>query len=437
MSLQICPRTAQDGRAELNKLGKVLVVGAGPAGMMAAVKAAENGASVTLLEKTERVGKKMAITGKGRCNMTNAASVQEIIKNIPGNGAFLNSAIRFFDNGDVVAFFENQGVPTVTERGGRVFPASSKASDAVDALLRRLHELHVAVRLRAEVRGLMAEDGRVSGVRLSSGEVIAADAVIVATGGASYPRTGSTGDGFRMAEAVGHTVETPTPALVPLETEEDWPKALSGLSLKNVRVRLFSDSEPREKIGEAFGEMMFTHFGVTGPIILTLSRAAAMYLRTQETLDMELDLKPALDAETLEKRVQRDFETYKNKQVKNAMVDLLPARLIAPVLDLAYIDEGKPVHQITRAERLRVVEVLKRLPLTISRTRPIDEAIVTAGGVSVRELNPKTMESKLVRGLYFAGEVADVDGFTGGYNLQAAFSMGAAAGTWSAKMSEE
>ncbi len=418
-------------------MGKVLVVGAGPAGMMAAVKAAENGASVTLLEKTERVGKKMAITGKGRCNMTNAASVPEIIKNIPGNGAFLNSAIRFFDNGDVVAFFENQGVPTVTERGGRVFPASSKASDAVDALLRRLHELHVAVRLRAEVRGLMAEDGRVSGVRLSSGEVIAADAVIVATGGASYPRTGSTGDGFRMAEAVGHTVETPTPALVPLETEEDWPKALSGLSLKNVRVRLFSDSEPREKIGEAFGEMMFTHFGVTGPIILTLSRAAAMYLRTHEALDMELDLKPALDAETLEKRVQRDFETYKNKQIKNAMVDLLPARLIAPVLDLAYIDEGKPVHQITRAERLRVVEALKRLPLTISRTRPIDEAIVTAGGVSVRELNPKTMESKLVRGLYFAGEVADVDGFTGGYNLQAAFSMGAAAGTWSAKKSEE
>lgn len=414
-------------------MGKVIVIGAGPAGMMAAIKAAENGASVTLLEKTERVGKKMAITGKGRCNMTNAASIPEIIQNIPGNGAFLNSAIRFFDNQDVIAFFEDEGVPTVTERGGRVFPASSRAADAVDAMLRRLHELRVGVRLRAEVRDLLTEDGRATGARLSSGEEISADAVIVATGGASYPRTGSTGDGFRMAEALGHTIETPTPALVPLETEEDWPKELTGLSLKNVRVRLFSEDEPPEKLGEAFGEMMFTHFGVTGPIILTLSRVAAMYLRTHDFISAEIDLKPALDEDTLEKRIQRDFEKYKNKQVKNAAVDLLPARLIAPVLDLAYIDEAKPVHQITRAERLRLVETLKHLPLTILRTRPIDEAIVTAGGVSVKELNPKTMESKLVKGLYFVGEVADVDGFTGGYNLQAAFSMGAAAGTWSAK----
>ena len=414
-------------------MGKVIVIGAGPAGMMAAIKAAENGASVTLLEKTERVGKKMAITGKGRCNMTNAASIPEIIQNIPGNGAFLNSAIRFFDNQDVIAFFEDEGVPTVIERGNRVFPASSRAADAVDAMLRRLHELRVAVRLRAEVRDILTEDGRATGVRLSSGEEIPADAVIVATGGASYPRTGSTGDGFRMAEALGHTIETPTPALVPLETEEDWPKELTGLSLKNVRVRLFSEDEPPEKLGEAFGEMMFTHFGVTGPIILTLSRVAAMYLRTHDFISAEIDLKPALDEDTLEKRIQRDFEKYKNKQVKNAAVDLLPARLIAPVLDLAYIDEAKPVHQITRAERLRLVETLKHLPLTILRTRPIDEAIVTAGGVSVKELNPKTMESKLVKGLYFVGEVADVDGFTGGYNLQAAFSMGAAAGTWSAK----
>ena len=418
-------------------MGKVLVVGAGPAGMMAAIKAAENGSAVTLLEKTERVGKKMAITGKGRCNMTNAASIPEIIQNIPGNGAFLNSAIRFFDNQDVIAFFEDEGVPTVTERGGRVFPASSRAADAVDAMLRRLHELHVGVRLRAEVRDILMEDGRATGARLSSGEEIPADAVIVATGGASYPRTGSTGDGFRMAETVGHTIETPTPALVPLETEEDWPKELTGLSLRNVRVRLFSEDEPPEKLGEAFGEMMFTHFGVTGPIILTLSRIAAMYLRTHDYISAEIDLKPALDEDTLEKRIQRDFEKYKNKQVKNAAVDLLPARLIAPVLDLAYIDEAKPVHQITRAERLRLVEALKRLPLTIVRTRPIDEAIVTAGGVSVKELNPKTMESKLVRGLYFVGEVADVDGFTGGYNLQAAFSMGAAAGTWAARSVEQ
>ena len=416
-------------------MGKILIVGAGPAGMMAAVKAAENGADVILLEKMERVGKKMMITGKGRCNMTNAAPIPDIIKNIPGNGVFLNSAIRFFDNGDVIEFFENAGVPTVTERGGRVFPASSRAADAVDAMLHRLHELGVDVRLRTEVRDLLEKDGQISGVRLSSGEELVGNAVIVATGGASYPRTGSTGGGFRMAAAVGHTVESPTPALVPLETEEEWPKELTGLSLKNVRVRLFSEDEPREKLGEAFGEMMFTHFGVTGPIVLTLSRTAAMYLQEHETLDMEIDMKPALDEATLEKRVQRDFEQYKNKHVKNAMTDLLPARMISPVLDLAYIDEEKPVHQIERAERLRIVETLKRLPLTISRTRPIDEAIVTAGGVSVKELNPKTMESKLVKGLYFVGEVADVDGFTGGYNLQAAFSMGAAAGTWAAKQS--
>ncbi len=400
---------------------------------MAAIKAAENGAAVTLLEKMDRVGRKMAITGKGRCNMTNAASVPEIIKNIPGNGAFLNSAIRFFDNEDVIAFFEGEGVPTVTERGGRVFPASSRAADAVEALLHRLHELGVSLRLRASVRDILSEGGHATGVRLASGEEIPADAVIVATGGASYPRTGSTGDGFRMAEALGHSVEPPTPALVPLETEEDWPRELTGLSLKNVRFRMFSEAEPPEKLGEAFGEMMFTHFGVTGPIILTLSRAAAIYLRDHEFLAAEIDLKPALDEDTLEKRVQRDFEKYKNKQVKNAAVDLLPARLIVPVLDLAYIDEEKPVHQVTRAERLRIVETLKHLPLTITRTRPIDEAIVTAGGVSVKELNPKTMESKLVKDLYFVGEVADVDGFTGGYNLQAAFSMGAAAGTWAAK----
>lgn len=412
---------------------KILIVGAGPAGMMAAVKAAETGGTVVLLEKMERVGKKMMITGKGRCNMTNAAPVPDIIKNIPGNGVFLNSALRFFDNEDVKAFFEDAGVPTVTERGGRVFPASSRASDAVDAMLHRLHSLGVEIRTRAEVRELLENDGKISGVRLASGEELFADAVIVATGGASYPRTGSTGDGFRMAAAMGHTVEPPTPALVPLETEEDWPKELSGLSLKNVRVRLFSEGEQKEKLGEAFGEMLFTHFGVTGPIILTLSRTAAMYLRNHETLGMELDLKPALDEATLEKRVQRDFEQYRNKHAKNAMVDLLPARMISPVLDLAYIDEDKPVHQIERGERLRIVETLKRLPLTISGTRPIDEAIVTAGGVSVKEMNPKTMESKLVKGLYFVGEVADVDGFTGGYNLQAAFSMGAAAGTWSAK----
>ena len=415
---------------------KILVIGGGPAGMMAAIRAAEGGASVTLLEKTERVGKKMAITGKGRCNLTNAAPTEEIIRHIPGNGAFLHSALRAFDNEDVVAFFEGEGVPTKVERGGRVFPASDRAADAVEAMLHKLHELGVTVETKAKVKDILTKDGRAAGIRLASGEERKADAVIVATGGSSYPKTGSTGDGCAMAARLGHTVTPLLPALVPLVVEEDWAKELTGLSLKNVRVRLFAEGEARERIGEAFGEMMFAHFGVTGPIILTLSRSAAVYLAGHDALQMELDLKPALDEETLERRVLRDFETYRGKAAKNAMKDLLPGRLIAPVLDLAYIDAEKRAGQLTKAERRRLAETLKHVPLTVTGTRPIEEAIVTAGGVSTKEIDPRTMESKLVRGLYFAGETVDVDGFTGGYNLQAAFSMGAAAGTWSAKKCE-
>ncbi|WP_286821456.1 NAD(P)/FAD-dependent oxidoreductase [Mitsuokella sp. UBA4253] len=407
---------------------QILVIGAGPAGMMAAIRAAENGAAVTLLEKMKRPGRKMMITGKGRCNITNAADVPEIIRNIHGNGAFLNSSMRAFDNQDVMEFFRQQGVPVKVERGNRVFPVSDKAQDVVDAMVHRLHELDVRIELEMPVADILLQEGRVAGVRTKSGAHYEADAVILAVGGASYPGTGSTGDGYEMAKKLGHTVVSLRPSLVPLETEEEWVKDVQGLSLRNVRATLLAGGE---KVQEMFGEMMFTHFGVTGPIILSMSRRAAKCLAEGKFVELELNLKPALTPEKLDARIQRDFEQHIRKSLKNGLLDLLPHKLIEPVLDCAYLDPEKPVHQVTAEERHRLAETLQHLTLTITKTRPLAEAIVTAGGVSVREINPKTMESKLVPGLYFAGEVVDVDAYTGGYNLQAAFSMGNAAGCWS------
>ncbi|MBQ7516697.1 MAG: NAD(P)/FAD-dependent oxidoreductase [Schwartzia sp.] len=407
----------------------VVVIGGGPAGMMAAIRAAENGAAVTLLEKMPALGRKMMITGKGRCNLTNLADIPEIIRQIPGNGVFLNSVLRAFDNQAVIRFFEEQGVPTKGERGGRVFPVSDRAQDAVDAMIRRLRELRVRVKTKAAVRHILTEAGAVRGVETKDGERLEAAAVILAAGGASYPGTGSDGSGAVLARETGHTIVPLQPALVPLETAEDWPKTLTGLTLKNVRASLLVEGNV---VGEEFGEMLFTHFGVSGPIILTLSREAAHRLRQGAAVGLEIDLKPALDRETLDRRVQRDFSQYQRKAVKNALSGLLPTRLIPVVLTLSELVPEKPVHQVTRAERQRLTTALKHLPLTISGTRPLAEAIVTAGGVSTREINPRTMESKLVRGLYFAGETVDIDGYTGGYNLQAAFSTGAAAGWWSA-----
>ncbi|MBR6268288.1 MAG: NAD(P)/FAD-dependent oxidoreductase [Selenomonadaceae bacterium] len=408
---------------------RIIVVGGGPAGMMAAVNAAENGASVLLLERMDRVGRKMSITGKGRCNITNASDLQEILKNIPGNGKFLNSSMRAFDNEDVIRFFEDAGVPVKVERGNRVFPVSDHASDVVEAMLGRLHDLGVRIQTHARVKEILAENGSVKGVRLESGVEEKADAVILAVGGASYPGTGSSGDGYGIARQLGHTVTHILPALVPLETEEDWPKEAQGLSLRNVRAALFSDGK---KLKEEFGEMLFTHFGVSGPIILSLSRTAAAELASGSFVELVINLKPALSQEKLDQRIRRDFEEQLRKQVKNSLNGLLPAKLIPIVIDLAYLDPEKQVNQVTQEERKRLGETLQHLALTITKTRPLAEAIVTAGGVSVKEINPKTMESKLVHGLYFAGEVVDVDALTGGYNLQAAFSMGAAAGTWSA-----
>ena len=403
---------------------KIFVIGGGPAGMMAACRAAEGGASVTLFEKMSRVGRKLGITGKGRCNLTNTADVAEVVRNLPGNGKFLYSALKKFSSADTVSFFEDLGVVTKVERGGRIFPASDDASEVIDALLRQLTILGVDVRTNSTVTKILAESHKVTGV-LVNGKILACDAVILATGGASYPATGSTGDGFRMARQIGHNVTPILPALVPLETEEDFVRDVQGLSLKNVRVKLLADGK---SVAEQFGEMLFTHFGVSGPIILTLSRRAAQLLADGRFVELELNLKPALKPEQLDARILRDFDKFKRKSLKNALVELLPAKLIPIVLDLAYLAEGKRVDEVTQAERRRLAEILQSLPLTITRTRPLEEAIVTAGGVDVKELDPRTMRSKLVEGLFVVGEVADVDGFTGGFNLQAAWSMGNVAG---------
>lgn len=410
-------------------VNQIVIVGAGPAGMMAAAAAAECGGGVLLLEKMPRVGCKMMITGKGRCNVTSADEIPDIIKNVVGNGKFLNSSLRAFDNADVMAFFERLGVPLKTERGNRVFPRSDRAAHVVDAIVRYLRDQKVEIRTNTSVSELLIEDNKVDGVRLVDNTKIAASAVILATGGASYPATGSTGDGYALARAAGHTITPIFPALVPLVTQEAWVKDVQGLSLRNVRASLYYAGKKEQ---EFFGEMLFTHFGVTGPIILQLSRRASELLMSGvKELSLRLNLKPALTHEKLRERVDRDFTAYEQKQLHNGMIDLLPKRLIEPVLRAAELSPERVVGQISSKERERLVRTLQALPLTIIGTRPIAEAIVTAGGVATREIDPRTMESKLVKNLYFVGELVDVDAYTGGYNLQAAFSMGHAAGCYS------
>ena len=403
----------------------VIVIGAGAAGMMAAIIAAENGASVTILEKMPRVGKKLLITGKGRCNITNIADIKELIKNMHGNGSFLYSSFHNFSNNDLIDFFENLGVKTKVERGGRVFPESDKAIDVVDALLRKMDSLEIRILKDVAVKNIIKEDNKVTAVVDKKGLVYQADKIIVATGGASYPATGSSGDGYVIAEKLGHTITPIKPSLVPLETEEDWVKIAQGLSLKNVKASIIVDDK---KVAEDFGEMLFTHYGVSGPIILSLSKIVAENLTENKIVELAINLKPALSFEKLHNRVQRDFEKFSKKQIKNALNELFPSKLIDIIIDLSYINPDKMINQITKEERLRLVEQIMDLRLTITKTRPVAEAIVTAGGVSIKEINPKTMESKIIEGLYFAGEIVDVDGYTGGYNLQAAFSMGYIAG---------
>ena len=406
----------------------VIVVGAGAAGIMAALAAAEGGAAVRLLEKNNIVGKKMGITGKGRCNLTNACTMDECIAHTPGNGRFLFSAYQQFSNEDLLIRLHQWGLETKVERGGRVFPQSDSAVEVRKLLYQRLRHAGVTIQLEDAVQDIRAWDGRVS-VRSASG-TYEGDACIITTGGMSYPVTGSTGDGYGFARALGHTVTDLRPSLIPFTTAETWPHALSGLSLRNVEASLWKRGK---KLASHFGEMLFTHFGVSGPIILMLSTAAAHKKQCIYPLQLRINLKPALLPETLDQRIQRDFQKYIRKEVENAMKDLLPQRLIPVVLEQAGIDCRLPAHQVSREQRHDLVTVLQALTLTITGTRPIEEAIVTAGGVSIREVNPKTMESRKTAGIYFAGEVLDIDAFTGGYNLQAAFSTGYAAGTAAAQ----
>ena len=403
---------------------KVAIIGGGAAGLLAGIAAAQNGAQVTIFEKMRLPGKKIMITGKGRCNITNACEIPEFIKNIPGNGRFLNSALHRFTNDDIVLLLESHGLQTKVERGGRIFPVSDKAKDVVDTLVKIFTEAGGKLQLDTKVIEILAKDGQVTGVKTISG-VYPADAVILAAGGASYPGTGSDGGGAKLAAKLGHKIEPLRPSLVPLESDYPYVDDLQGLSLRNVQGTLTADGE---KIGSEFGEMLFTHFGVSGPIILSLSNLAAKALDEGKEVELHIDLKPALSEEKLDARIQRDFTQYSKKQLANGMKDLLPQRLIPVVCDMAYLDEEKFINQISREERHRLLAALKNFCVPITSTRPLAEAIVTAGGVSVKEINPKTMESKLIRGLHFAGEVMDVDGYTGGYNLQAAFSSGHAAG---------
>ena len=403
---------------------RVAVIGAGAAGMMAAITAAEAGADVTLFERNDRVGKKLRITGKGRCNVTNNCDNNEFLSNVPTNPRFLYASLSRFSTADTMAFFEDAGVPLKTERGKRVFPISDRAADIVSAMERRCREAGVTL-VHRRVRGLIIEDSSVVGLKYGDGEENF-DAVIVCTGGRSYSMTGSDGDGYRFATEAGHTITPLHPSLVPLVAEGKLCASLQGLSLKNVSLTI-KMAESGKVVYEDFGEMLFTHYGITGPLVLSAS--AHLSDITPGKYEAYIDLKPALDEKTLDARILSDFSKYQNRDLINALDDLLPQKMIAPYIGLCGIDPRKKVNSITREEREKMVHILKGIRVKLNGFRPIEEAIVTRGGVSVREIDPKTMQSKLVEGLYFAGEVLDVDAYTGGFNLQIAFSTATVAGT--------
>lgn len=426
---------------------RVIIIGGGAAGMMAAVAAADAGAEVLLLEKNEKLGKKLFITGKGRCNVTNGADMEALFANVCTNQKFLYSAFYGYDNTAVMDFLEKAGCPLKAERGDRVFPVSDHSSDVIAAFQRELKKRGVEIFLHTEVKSLLTEggssseaeqgttvvckdgahDSRITGVRLADGRKLAADSVIVCTGGISYPSTGSTGDGYRFAEETGHKITKVYPSLVPFQVKESWCGRLMGLSLKNVSVRLKCG---KKEVYEGFGEMLFTHFGVSGPLILS---ASSYYVHGAEAA-LFIDLKPAMDLEQLDKRILRDFEDNKNKQFKNSLGGLFPVKLIPVMIELSGIHPDKKVNEITREERRHFAELIKALPLTVTGARSFAEAIITRGGVSVKDVNPSTMESKKVKGLYFAGEVLDVDALTGGFNLQIAWSTGHLAGESAAQV---
>lgn len=403
----------------------VAVIGGGPAGMLAAGTAASMGRKTILIEKNEKLGKKLFITGKGRCNVTNDADFDEFMKNIPKNSKFFYSSFSSFSNNDLVQLLEQLGLKTKVERGGRVFPQSDKSSDVLKALDKYLKMYKAEVLLNTRVMAVQQSEGSVSGVKLQNGQILECSSVILCTGGVSYPQTGSTGDGYDMAQKAGHTVNTLVPSLVPLVAKDEFIKDLQGLSLKNVKITALADGK---QVYEDFGEMLFTHYGLSGPIILSASFYVSDYLKKKNAITVKIDLKPALTEEELDKRIIRDFEKNTNKQFKNSLDELLPQKLIPVIVALTGIDEAKEIHQITKEERKSLVKLLKGLTVNVEGTRPIEEAIVTSGGINLKEINPKTMESKLVKGLYFAGEVIDLDAFTGGFNLQIAFSTGYVAG---------
>lgn len=407
-------------------MSKVLVIGGGAAGMMAAIAAAGCGHEVHIYEKNEKLGKKIFITGKGRCNVTNACDMETLHQNMISNPKFLYSSLYGFNNYDVMDMLEAGGCPLKTERGNRVFPVSDKSSDVIMALSGKLRELGVSVHYYEEVTGLIIKNERCQGLVLKKNkEKVYADAVIVATGGLSYPTTGSTGDGYRFAKAAGHVVTELSPALVPFNTAETVVKDLQGLALKNIEVTIF---DGKKELYREFGEMLFTHFGVSGPVLLSASSYVAAILK-KRSLELSIDLKPALSEEQLDLRILRDFEEFTNKQFKNALIHLYPSKMVPVMVKRSQISPDKKVNEITKEERLRIIENTKRFRLTLTGLRDYKEAIITQGGISVKEINPSTMESKKISGLYFAGEVLDLDGVTGGFNLQIAWSTGYAAGS--------
>ena len=412
---------------------KVIIIGGGPAGMLAAISAAKENNEVILLEKNNSLGRKLLITGKGRCNITSSIEIDEFIKNIPGNGRFLYSAFQNYTNQDIIELIESNGIKVKEERGNRIFPVTDRAEDVLNCLVKEMKKYkQIEIKTGKKVETILTENGEVLGVKLESGEKIFGSKVILATGGKSYPVTGSDGDGYKMAKTLGHTIEKIRGSLVPLTGDQRLCQSMQGLSLRNVKITI-KDIEKNKKIYDDFGELLFTHFGVSGPTILSSSAHLLRYkdidqLFNENKIKLYIDLKPALSNEELDLRIRRDFEEIKNKEFKNSLEKLLPKKMIPAILDLSGIDINKKVNSITKEERQKLVELLKNFEINIDGFRPVEEAIVTAGGISIKEINPKTMESKLVKGLYFAGEIIDVDAYTGGFNLQIAYSTGYTAG---------
>ena len=411
---------------------KVLVIGGGPAGMIAAISAAKQGNNVIIIEKNNELGKKILVTGKGRCNITSSVDISEFVNYIPGNGKFMYSAFQSFTNEDIIEILKSNGVEVKEERGNRVFPVTDRAIDVRNALVKEVKKNNVEVRFNSKVKEIVVDGGEAKGVILENGDKIEANKIILSTGGKSYSGTGSTGDGYVIAEKLGHTIVPIKGSLVPLTSSDSTCRQLQGLSLKNAKIELI-DIQNNKKIYDDFGEMLFTHFGVSGPTILSGSAHLLRYKNIDELLKQNkvkliIDLKPALTLEKLDERILRDFEEFKNKEFKNSLDKLLPQKLIPVIIEKSKINPYKRVNEITKEERLKLVNLLKKFEITINGFRPVEEAIVTAGGVSVKEINPKTMESKLVKGLYFAGEIIDVDAYTGGFNLQIAYSTGYTAG---------